>query len=65
MLIQVPVSGRSGVIQLLFTRGDFHMHISEPGVRLPGKVDDSSDVTFDDNNIKINIKVTGRGLNLE
>lgn len=40
------------------------MDISEPGVRLRGKVDDSSDVTFDDN-IKINIKVTGRGLNLE
>lgn len=56
----MPMSDRSGVRQLILPK-DLEVDISESRA---GKIDSSSAVTCHDN-IKINIKVTGRELNLE
>lgn len=64
MPAQMSMSDRSVVRQLVLAAGGPQVDIPESGVRLPGKVDSSSDVTLDDN-IKVNIKVMGRGLNSE
>lgn len=64
MPAQMSMRDRSGVRQLVSAAGGPQLDIPESGVRLPGKVDSSSDVTLDDN-IKVNIKVMGKGLNSE
>lgn len=60
----MSMSDRSGVRQLVSAEGGPQLDIPESGVRLPRKVDSSSDITLDDN-IKVNIKVMGKGLNSE